>query len=612
MKFMKRGLILLVILILALPLIKSDITGDTVTGKASAQPTNVSVFILPATAPTLTIISPENKTYLTNISLLLNYSSSNADYIWYSLDSSSNTTITSFLYFNTSQGEHTIFLYANNSAGNIASSNISFVANSTRFTILYDEYKGSTKGNSTNFSGIQTYEELQNQTNIVLENTTYGKILFLQEINLTANENFSDNMLDLDNNTNISFNRIELNSSALPNFNNSATLWLYNLTFSNPRILKDGSVCPSTICTEESYLSRTLKFNVTSFSVYSAEETPTTPPVTPPSGGGGSRGAITTKQFTFTPELIKVIIKKGDFYKSTIKVKNTGDLVEKLKINVTVLTDSVTPSEKEIEIKAGEEKEISLFFSSENLSEGTYTGALVFSSAGFEKRIPIIISVKSKLLLFDVTLNIPSKYKEVKPGEDVMLQVTLFNLGEVGKVDVHLNYYIKDFEGNTIASKESVVATETQASFSELLKLPGNIKEGQYVAGADARYDQSIGTASDIFYVTKGGINFLLFIIVAVIVIVIIVVNSVITTLHFNRKIKEISKHYTKEIAEMEKRIHKGHLEVVEITKIGERLRLQRDLLKKAYEKGYITRNSYENGESRIRQVYYELKKKYL
>jgi len=108
---------------------------------------------------------------------------------------------------------------------------------------------------------------------------------------MTNDKDNTDNLLDVDSNINISSNRIEINSTEVPNFNKSTTLWLYNLNFAIPRILKDGVVCPSTICTKESYTGNTLKFNVTSFSVYSAEETPTG--ITEIPSGGGRRNLHT-------------------------------------------------------------------------------------------------------------------------------------------------------------------------------------------------------------------------------------------------------------------------------------------------------------------------------
>jgi parallel beta-helix repeat protein len=114
----------------------------------------------------------------------------------------------------------------------------------------------------------------------VIENSEYGKIFFQEPVNLSTGIDSS--------NVNISFNRIEVNSTALPELNTSATLTFYNLTFNDPRILKDGAVCSD--CSELSYENGTLVFNVTSFSVYTTEETPVEQPPQQGSvfvGGGG-------------------------------------------------------------------------------------------------------------------------------------------------------------------------------------------------------------------------------------------------------------------------------------------------------------------------------------
>ena len=245
-------------------------------------------FTVDTTLLTLTILSPGNKTYFTNESLLLNYSVSGEQAVWYNLNGT-NTTITSSIYFNTSQGSHVLYLFANNSGGNLTTKNVSFVANSTIFTIIYNEYKGDHKGESTNFD-ILAYEDIQSLSDIILENTQTGKILFTEDINLTNDEDSTDNVLDLDSHTNISFNRIEVNSTALPNFNKSARLYFYNLTYSDAQPLKDGVVCPSSICTEVSYSSGEFIYDVTEFSVYSSKETPSVS--TPPPGRGGGKRII--------------------------------------------------------------------------------------------------------------------------------------------------------------------------------------------------------------------------------------------------------------------------------------------------------------------------------
>ncbi len=242
---------------------------DSVNNQNSTQTRNISLI-----PPTLTIHKPKNETYITKENLPLKYSANYEDYVWYNIDlSGDNIPVTGKTIFNvSSEGSHTLYLYANNSNGETVK-NVTFTINPNKFRVVHNKYEGEKKGNSTDFNAL-SYEELQNLSGVILENTDNGKIMFDEPINLTDDANVTDNEVDLSNYTNISENHIEINTTALPNFNKSATLYLYNLTFSNPRILRDGSICPETICTQESYSGGILRFNVTQFTVYSAEEGP--------------------------------------------------------------------------------------------------------------------------------------------------------------------------------------------------------------------------------------------------------------------------------------------------------------------------------------------------
>lgn len=120
----------------------------------------------------------------------------------------------------------------------------------------------SFSGNTTDLTQV---EDISNITNFVIEEPTYGRINFTESVNLSDGA-------DLDAIINISSNRIEINSTAFPGLNKSARLSLYSLTYTNPRVLKDGTLCLD--CTEISYSGGTLIFDVNSFSVYSTEESP--------------------------------------------------------------------------------------------------------------------------------------------------------------------------------------------------------------------------------------------------------------------------------------------------------------------------------------------------
>ena len=538
---MKKKVYFIIFLLLVLIASISTITkAITITGKVSAQATNVSIFIMPAELPTLTITSPENKTYIINTSLLLNYTATNEDKVWYNLDNLENTTITSFVYFNTSQGSHTLYLYANNTDGNITSRNITFIANSTKFRILYEEYKGNYKGSSNDFNS-SPYEDMQNMSNIILEHASLGKILFNQIINLTDDENPNDNTLDLDSYTNISSNRIELNSTALPNFNKQATLWLYNLAYSNPRILKDGSVCPSTICTKESYSSNMLKFNVTGFSIYSAEETPTE---APPGGGGGGGTANIIKQFSLDKEKIQITLKQGETKKETITIKNTGN--QKIKITLdTKLEEFMKISETSFDLNAGEAKIIILdFIVREDTNPDLYIGKLNIKAEGLQKEILIAIEVESKKPLFDVKVEIPKRFQTIMPGEEIMANIKLYSLGKTGRVDVSVEYKIKDKEGKEIISEHETIAVETQTSFVKELKIPENANFGTYMLYVKAVYDHETASSSAWFIVgkkpffTKENIILIITVVIILIFILIILIEL--------RKIRKHMKAYMK------------------------------------------------------------------
>jgi len=186
---------------------------------------------------------------------------------------------------------------------------------------FFDGTEGEILWNSSGFSVVESYTiqsygiYMQGAGNgPVFENSGYGKISFQEPVNLSGGIDSS--------NINISFNRIEVNSTALPELNMPATLTLYDLTFSDPRILKDGSVC--TDCNEVSYSGGDLVFNVTSFSVYSAEETPTgTPGTQTVIGGGGVSTYGCEYLFNFTyPDSMSIKINESEQYQ--IFIKNAG------------------------------------------------------------------------------------------------------------------------------------------------------------------------------------------------------------------------------------------------------------------------------------------------
>ena len=122
----------------------------------------------------------------------------------------------------------------------------------------------------TSFGGESTdltKHDLERIPNLTFEDTRNGKIIYKSTINLSG-------IFDIDSVIKIDFNKIEVNSTNASNLDKPATLFLYDLNFVNPRILKDGEICAPDICSILDYLDGTLVFKVTNFSIYTIEEGP--------------------------------------------------------------------------------------------------------------------------------------------------------------------------------------------------------------------------------------------------------------------------------------------------------------------------------------------------
>ena len=257
-----------------------------------------------------------------------------------------------------------------------------FFVNVKDIIIIMDEFNG-TVTDLNSFSNA----ELLNVSNLTLEVALYGKIIFSENITITENTN-------LDANIDIANNSISLDSSILSNFNKPATLYLYNLDFVNPRVLRDGTVCPPSICADLNYSGEeNLSFTVTEFTEYRAEETPSG--YTPPGGSSGSRvvsECVNDNECKGKDEVclnhkcvklfdIKIIdfespVKLGEFFDFTYLIKGMADINGDVEVQFWIEKKGnvVTSGSDTIYLGSFEEKtEVTKIFLPSDVESGTYT-----------------------------------------------------------------------------------------------------------------------------------------------------------------------------------------------------------------------------------------------
>ena len=386
-------------------------------------------------------------------------------------------------------------------------------------SVLYNEFKGI--GDTTGLAYLND-TELQDINDLTLENLQ-GKIVFSENVNLT--EDAAGNIIDIDNNMQISKNFIEINTSALTSLEKPAVISLYGLNFSNPRVLRDGVICPKSLCSIVVYSGWILVFNISSFSNnYSAEEIPSEEiEKIIPSGGGG--GAERILNFSLDKDLIRILIKQGETKRETIKVINKGNTKLDFSVELEFEKNLVAMNEKSFSLYPGDVKEINLdFFAKENEFPEAYVGRLIVKELekNMTKVANIILEVKEKSPLFDLRTNVLTK--EVGLGEKVKTQINIYNLGDLKNIDLSLYYSVKDFKGNTLAFKEESLAINDSLDLERELRIPMNAEYGAHVFYAKVSYENISAVSTDSFMVIEPKLNLLnLFLLIILIILVILI-----------------------------------------------------------------------------------------
>ncbi len=236
-------------------------------------------------SPILTVTQPQEGKRYKNQLVPLQYGAIDAFNCGYTINGGSITAtrcdFSSSLALPT--GGYFLKVFANNSARQDQENRTFQVQLTRKYRI-----RGNSFIESGNLGLLEDYtdQQLENVSAMSIELQEIGKIEWLDTVNLTQDVNQVTFVIDLEGNINISHNRIEVKNDVMPSLNKRARITLYQLPFSNPRILRDSLVCYD--CVLEGYSSGVLVFTVPGFSVYSTEEIPSPPQQQPPAGGGGA------------------------------------------------------------------------------------------------------------------------------------------------------------------------------------------------------------------------------------------------------------------------------------------------------------------------------------
>ena len=408
--------------------------------------------------------------------------------------------------------------------------------------ILYSKFDGAT----TNFN-LYNESQLGNLSNMILEISQYGRIDFLEPMNVVGMAiNWTVNFNKY---VNISSNLINVYNPGLPGINKSANLTLKGLTFNHPVIYHNAVIC--TDCNEINYSNGNLIFNVSSFNgVYYAKENQTLPycgdgicnngetsttcpadcPSSPTTGGGAAGGggattnntnqttpAVPGADFYVTPTLSEIKMQSGTYFEKMIKVTNNGTVNLSIDLGVSGIGSYAFPAVKAISLAPGDSKEVRFdVYVPKDTPSNVYLGMLLFKGGGILRNSKVILQVTQNNALFDMRTIVLNKY--VSPGGRVRANITVINKGELRNFDVNLRYEVLDFNNTNYTFKKEQFAINTSHQGVYFMDLPQKMNVGNYVFYSVVNYKNVNATSYDTFVVEN--VSYFSWIILIIIVLV--------------------------------------------------------------------------------------------
>jgi cysteine-rich repeat protein len=261
-------------------------------------------------------------------------------------------------------------------------------------------------------------------------------------------------------------------------------------------------------------------------------------PVTPPGGGGGpGGGAGITQNIAVLPTQFTITLAVNTNQQQIIRVTNTGTSAATVTMSYSMFDNDSNPADMILMntsafiLQPGDTRQIPVTFVALN-NTGIFTGSIRVGSI----TIPVTVNVKTELLLFDSNIIVLNKDYLVVKGDDLKTRVTLIPLGDKERLDVTLDYTIRDYTGKIYLTQRETLLIQDRLNFDRNFGT-GNLPVGGYVVGLELRYPNGVAPSSAHFeVVTRAPVTFGTIVFWLVIAIIIVIMAIVIIIIYRKRK----------------------------------------------------------------------------
>ncbi len=243
--------------------------------------------------------------------------------------------------------------------------------------------------------------------------------------------------------------------------------------------------------------------------------------VTPPEGPGG--GEAVTPTISVSPTEFNINLAVNTNVEKIITVTNLGTSSTTVGVSQQNLDQHVILDTTSLTLGAGETKNLKVIFVATS-ETGIFTGRIIIDG----RVVSVSINVRTKLLLFDSNIVVLNKDYKVPQGDKLRTQVTLIPMGEKERIDVTLNYVIKDYTGKTYLTRSETTMIDDKVEFNRNFDT-GILPLGKYIVGLQLVYPNGVAPSSAHFEVVErerrffGKLVFFLIILILIVLIIIII-----------------------------------------------------------------------------------------